>query len=101
MRALSTALVLSVMAALSAGSALAANTQQTKMTNCNAQATAKNLSADARKSFMSSCLSGGSGAGAGRSGSGHARRLRGHRPPAAQEIPRRFMGAPQVLTGAA
>lgn len=62
MRALSTALVLSVMAALSAGPALAANTQQTKMTNCNAQATAKNLSADARKSFMSSCLSSGTSA---------------------------------------
>lgn len=79
MQALSTALVLSVMAALSAGPALAANTQQTKMTNCNAQATAKNLSADARKSFMSSCLSSGTGAQSAATNKSQACASRGRR----------------------
>jgi hypothetical protein len=34
-----------------------AGTQQDKMTTCNAAASAKNLTGDARKSFMSNCLS--------------------------------------------
>jgi|WetSurMetagenome_2_1015567.scaffolds.fasta_scaffold507147_2 hypothetical protein len=33
-----------------------AATQQDKMTTCNAAASAKNLTGDARKSFMSECL---------------------------------------------
>ncbi len=34
-----------------------AGTQQDKMTECNKEASAKNLSGDARKQFMSQCLS--------------------------------------------
>ena len=41
-----------------AGSALAATTQQDKMKTCNSEASTKQLSGDARKQFMSSCLSG-------------------------------------------
>src|SRR5271168_3755855 len=37
--------------------AQAQNSQQTKMTTCNAQAKDQNLSGDARKSFMKTCLS--------------------------------------------
>jgi hypothetical protein len=33
------------------------NSQQTKMTSCNADATAKNLTGDDRKAFMKTCLS--------------------------------------------
>jgi hypothetical protein len=33
------------------------NSQQTKMTTCNADATAKNLTGDDRKAFMKTCLS--------------------------------------------
>jgi hypothetical protein len=33
------------------------NSQQTKMTSCNADATAKNLKGDDRKAFMKTCLS--------------------------------------------
>jgi len=40
--------------------AFADNSQQEKMTACNNQATAKGLSGDERKSFMSTCLSKGS-----------------------------------------
>ena len=36
--------------------------QQQKMKDCNAQATAKNLKGDERKTFMSSCLSGSASA---------------------------------------
>ena len=36
----------------------AANTQQDKVSACNQQAAAKKLSGDARKTFMSSCMSG-------------------------------------------
>lgn len=45
---------------LSGGSAAAApaNSQQEKMKTCNADAKAKGLKGDARKTFMSSCLSG-------------------------------------------
>ena len=35
---------------------MAANSQQDKMKSCNADATAKALKGDARKSFMSTCL---------------------------------------------
>lgn len=40
----------------------AQNSQQARMTSCNADAKAKSLSGDARKAFMKSCLSGGSAA---------------------------------------
>jgi hypothetical protein len=40
--------------------ASADNSQQTKMTSCNADATAKGLSGDDRKAFMKTCLSAGS-----------------------------------------
>jgi hypothetical protein len=36
--------------------ASAANTQQEKMKSCNAEAKSQNLSGDARKSFMKTCL---------------------------------------------
>ena len=39
------------------GVALAQNSQQEKMTSCNADAKAKGLKGDDRKSFMKSCLS--------------------------------------------
>ncbi len=38
----------------------AQNSQQARMTRCNADAKAKSLSGDDRKAFMKSCLSGGS-----------------------------------------
>ncbi len=38
-------------------SAWADNTQQAKMTSCNAEAKAKGLSGDDRKAFMKTCLS--------------------------------------------
>ncbi len=38
--------------------AWAQNSQQQRMTSCNAQASAQKLSGDARKTFMSDCLSG-------------------------------------------
>jgi hypothetical protein len=38
------------------------NSQQSKMTTCNAQAGDQKLAGDARKSFMKSCLSAGSSA---------------------------------------
>lgn len=40
--------------------AFATNSQQDKMTSCNADAKTKGLQGDARKSFMKSCLSAGS-----------------------------------------
>jgi hypothetical protein len=39
-------------------SAWAQNSQQDRMKSCNAQAGTQNLSGDARKTFMSNCLSG-------------------------------------------
>ena len=52
---------LTIIAALSlmwpVAHAVAANSQQHKMTTCNADATAKNLTGDDRKAFMKSCLS--------------------------------------------
>ena len=41
--------------------AAADNTQQTKMTTCNADAKSKGLSGDDRKAFMKTCLSANSG----------------------------------------
>jgi hypothetical protein len=41
-----------------AGSASTGNSQQDRMKACNAQATTQKLAGDARKSFMSDCLSG-------------------------------------------
>lgn len=64
-RKISLSLVLAMLAAM-AVPALAQDTkqpsaaqaaQQQKMKDCNAQATAKNLKGDERKTFMSSCLS--------------------------------------------
>jgi hypothetical protein len=43
--------------------AMADNSQQQKMKDCNAQASAKNLKGDDRKTFMSSCLSSAPAAG--------------------------------------
>jgi len=40
----------------------AENTQQTKMTTCNADAKSKGLTGDDRKTFMKTCLSADSGA---------------------------------------
>src|SRR5579871_2435107 len=57
----SASLHLTIIAALALmwplGHALAANSQQHKMTTCNADASAKNLTGDDRKAFMKSCLS--------------------------------------------
>jgi hypothetical protein len=39
------------------GNASADNSQQSKMTSCNAEATSQNLKGDDRKAFMKSCLS--------------------------------------------
>jgi hypothetical protein len=50
-----TALVVSVMSV--AAWPAVAGTQQDKMTACNKTASAKNLTGDARKVFMSDCLS--------------------------------------------
>ena len=44
--------------ALLATGAWAETTQQERMKSCNAEAGKKNLSGDARKAFMKSCLSG-------------------------------------------
>jgi hypothetical protein len=46
---------------LTPGPAGAANSQQQKMKDCNAQATAKQLTGTERKSFMAQCLKAGSG----------------------------------------
>src|SRR5574338_661124 len=57
MKRLAIATATLLFAAISAPAALA-ETQQERMTQCNADAKAKNLSGDARKTFMSNCLSG-------------------------------------------
>ncbi len=49
-------------AAIMVQPATAENTQQTKMTTCNAEAKAKGLTGDDRKAFMKTCLSADSGA---------------------------------------
>jgi len=52
-----TAGALLVLALASPGVPAAENSQQAKMTSCNADAKTKNLSGDDRKAFMKSCLS--------------------------------------------
>lgn len=52
--------VLLVAAVLCSTQVMAANSQQDKMKMCNANAKTQNLSGDARKAFMSSCLKAGS-----------------------------------------
>jgi hypothetical protein len=54
-----------VVLGLSAG-AHADNSQQSKMTSCNADAKTKALTGDDRKAFMKTCLSAGSSAPAGK-----------------------------------
>jgi len=57
----STPLHLAIIAVLSlagpTGQTFAANSQQQKMTTCNADANTKNLKGDDRKAFMKNCLS--------------------------------------------
>ncbi|GAB7128410.1 PsiF family protein [Silvimonas sp. JCM 19000] len=48
--------LLLIAAVLCSTQVMAANSQQDKMKTCNADAKTKNLSGDARKSFMSTCL---------------------------------------------
>jgi len=50
--------MLAVLVGLSIPASAQLNPQQQKMTECNAQA--KGMTGDARKTFMSTCLSGGS-----------------------------------------
>ncbi len=50
-------LVLSTAVLLASFTVHAENAQQTKMTDCNAQAKTQSLAGDARKTFMKSCLS--------------------------------------------
>ena len=45
------------LAMLASQATFADNSQQQKMSNCNAIASSKNLTGDARKSFMQQCLS--------------------------------------------
>jgi len=54
------------LALLVPGLAHAANSQQQKMKDCNAQASAKQLSGNDRKSFMSQCLHAGSASSSGK-----------------------------------
>jgi hypothetical protein len=56
LRQRSTLLAVCTLGFLSMG-AHADNSQQTKMKTCNADASAKNLTGDDRKAFMSTCLS--------------------------------------------
>jgi len=57
MRMLKSAAAVMVLALAAAFAAHADNSQQTKMTTCNAQAGDQKLVGDARKSFMKTCLS--------------------------------------------
>ena len=50
-------LIFMLLTALLAAPAFAVTDQQQKMKDCSAQATQKDLNGDARKSFMSDCLS--------------------------------------------
>ena len=52
---------------MTAANAAEKTPQQQRMTTCNQQATAKALKGDERKSFMSSCLKGGSAQSDGKS----------------------------------
>ena len=56
--ALTACAVSTLLAAALAMPAGAQNTQQQRMSSCNAMAGQKSLSGDARKSFMSDCLAG-------------------------------------------
>ena len=62
MRIILAAAALCAIVAGGAGASLAATTQQDKMKSCNATAATKQLTGDARKQFMSSCLSGSANA---------------------------------------
>jgi hypothetical protein len=53
---------LAMVLAVGSLAAHADNSQQSKMTTCNAQAGDQKLAGDARKSFMKTCLSAGSSA---------------------------------------
>ena len=57
MRMLKSAAAVMVLALGAAVAAHADNSQQTKMTTCNADAKSKGLSGDDRKAFMKTCLS--------------------------------------------
>ncbi len=57
MRAI-TGSMLATLLLVSGAATYAANSQQERMTQCNAQAADKKLAGDERKSFMKSCLSG-------------------------------------------
>ena len=46
-----------VLLGLACAPAFSANSQQTKMSTCNADATSKGLSGDDRKAYMKTCLS--------------------------------------------
>jgi len=63
MRALICTAIVTTVLGLSGAAALAANAQQERMTQCNAQASDKKLAGDERKSFMKGCLSSKSAAG--------------------------------------
>lgn len=52
---------------LACAPAFSDNSQQTKMTTCNADATSKGLSGDDRKAFMKTCLSATPAAASGNS----------------------------------
>ena len=62
MRLKTTLLTVAMGFLLTAGYAAAETAQQQKMKTCNATAAEKGLKGDARKTFMKTCLSGGSAA---------------------------------------
>lgn len=62
MRKLESAIAGMVLALAMTVAAQADNSQQSKMTTCNAQAGDQKLAGDARKTFMKGCLSAGSSA---------------------------------------
>ncbi len=62
MRTVKSTVAVIILALATSLAAHADNSQQNKMTTCNAQAGDQKLAGDARKSFMKSCLSAGSSA---------------------------------------
>jgi hypothetical protein len=62
MRMLKSVIAVTVLALAMSVGAHAQNSQQSKMTTCNASAGEQKLAGDARKAFMKSCLSAGSSA---------------------------------------
>ncbi len=54
----------------------AANSQQDKMTSCNANASSQALKGDARKAYMKSCLSGSSDASAPSGGNSQQQKMK-------------------------